>query len=213
MFGRCKGQFFLITTLIFMIYLSTLLTSFSYESLLKQRESMEYYVYAENFENVKGEEKRIFTYFYENSSMKDFIKNFTYYVREKLELRNIELKTIFLLASYEKIQANQEQALNVSLLNLVKDEISNINITFTYNNTSKSLASLSDSKFFETSFNFNISSDSDYKLILKYHNGKNQEYEVSVPLRIGKSKKIGFWVISLKAENFLIKEDFEKIGE
>ena len=212
MFGN-KGQFFLITALIFVIYFSVLFSSsLSYETTIESRKYLEFYIYSDYFENFKSELGKIFTYFYDNSSMKNFVKNFTIYARDKFDLKDMGLREIFLLASYDTIQANQEQILSISLLNLLNKGISNINITFNYNNTSRTQSSLEDSNFFETFFGFNIASDSTYKLILKYNDGENQSYEIDVPLKIVKSKKIGFWVVSLKIDGSLIKDTFENVG-
>ena len=214
MYGKFKGQLFLIMCLIFLLFFASLIrTSYlPYENLIKMRESSEYFVYLENFENLKNEYEKIFIYFYFNQSLRDFVQNFTIFVRERFELRNIKLKTIFLLASYDKIEANKEKNLRVSLTNLAGNYISKINITFTYDNTSKTLQALDDKKTFETFFVFNISSNADYKLILSYFDESEQNYEIKIPLRIGKSKKIGFWVVSFQAGKFYLKDYFEKIG-
>lgn len=213
MLGNNKGQFFLILALLFVVFFSILFsTSLSYDTLLKTRKSLEYNIYSENFENIKNEEGKIFTYFYYDPNMKNYVWNFTTYSRDRFELNGVEIKGLFLLAYYDTIVANQERILNVSFLNVVKTNITNINITFTYNNTSRNQTSLEDSNFFETYFGFNIPSDSSYNLILKYNDGENRTYNITVPLKIGKSKKIGFWAISLKAGDFLLKDDFQKVG-
>jgi hypothetical protein len=211
MFGRNKGQFFLLFSLVIIMVIFSIFFSFPSEQLSKSRENLENYVYLSILSNIEEEQQKIFEYFYFNSSLKDFEKNFSVYIRGKLELRNIEFKNVFLLASYDNIEANNQETLNISLLNLLGNEMNNINITFTYDNSSKLLSSLSDGNFFETSFSFNISSNVDYNLILEFSNNEKEEYKINIPLRIGKSKKIGFWVNSLQAERFYIKKDFFEV--
>jgi hypothetical protein len=211
MFGRNKGQFFLLFSLVIVLFFFAMFYSSPPESLSRTRENFENYVYLSILENIEEEQEKIFEYFYYNSSLNDFEKNFSFYVREKLKPRNIELKNIFLLASYDNIEANREEALNISFLNLFDSEIYNINITFTYDNTSKTLPSLPDGNFFETSFVFNISSNVDYALILEFFDEGKEEYRINIPLRIGESKKIGFWIDFLQAENFYIKKDFSEV--
>jgi predicted PurR-regulated permease PerM len=92
MFGRNKGQFFLLFSLIIILPIFAIFFSFPSEQLSKSRENLENYVYLSILSNIEEEQQKIFEYFYFNSSLKDFEKNFSAYIRGKLESRNIEFK-------------------------------------------------------------------------------------------------------------------------
>jgi hypothetical protein len=212
MSGKYKGQLFLITVALFIIYFSTLLFySNSAEILLKQRRNMENYLYSEVLSNIKMENEKIFFYFYYDQRLLDYIKNFTFYIRNKLEPKNIEFKNLFLIVEQPTVNAGIEQEMNVSLLNLLNLEISSINIKFTYDNSTKTFPSLEDGKILKTSFTFNITEDREYKIILSYYGGGNQTHEIIIPFKVGRSKRIGFFSISLEIGDSVLKEEIELI--
>jgi hypothetical protein len=205
MFGS-KGQFFIIAVLIFVIYYASLIFySFNTQSLIERQQSIENFLFQNYFEQIKEEEKNIFEYFYFNESMRDFIKNFTIYARNKFALSNFNLGALFLLANYSEISSGQNQSLSVYLLNLLNEKI-NANLTF---NQTSSFASLNDLESFETSFNFSISEDKEENLYLSCEEGN---FTIAIPLKIGKSKKIGFWILVFEREKLKLKESFSLVG-
>ena len=205
MFGS-KGQFFIIAVLIFIIYYASLIFySFNTQSLIERQQSIENFLFQNYFEQIKEEEKNIFEYFYFNESMRDFIKNFTIYARNKFALSNFNLGALFLLANYSEISSGQNQSLSVYLLNLLNEKI-NANLTF---NQTSSFASLNDLESFETSFNFSISEDKEENLYLSCEEGN---FKIAIPLKIGKSKKIGFWILVFEREKLKLKESFSLVG-
>ena len=204
MLGSSKGQFFLIAAVIFLLYFAATLF-YSTRVQTTQGVEVELMLQEETLKNFEREQATLFTYFYNNASLLELVKNFTLRAQKKFG-GEARLGVIFLLVKQPLVKANQQQSFNASLLNLWDDVITSINLTFNQTTQTKSL--LQNSELWKTSFPFSVSSDTDQKLYLSFTHLRKQSFEVEIPFRIGKEKKIGFWVVALWSENFLA----QKIG-
>jgi len=186
-----KGQYFLITALLLIIYFSTLARyTYTASNSLGYRKALEYWTWRNIYEQIKTEEKSLFDYFYFNSSVDKLIKNYTLWVRNDLAVSNAELRIVFLLAS------KSGTTLSVKLINLAGEPITNINLT--YNGTSKTTIGLDDGK--EWSVSFTVQGN---KLSLTYvEAGETNSYTINL------GEKTGFWVQTLEASGYKIKESY-----
>jgi len=191
-----KGQYYLITALLLVIYFSTLARySFSISSSLNYEKALENYVTKSSFEQIEAEEKGLFTYFYYNDSMPDLVKNYSLWLRDRLHGKNEMLRIVFLYA------VKSDSGLSTRLINLAGEPITGISLSF--NGSTQSITGLDDGREWQTSF-----TGSGTELELNYTEaGEANSYSVSL------GSKTAFWVMSLEAENSRIKESFEAFSQ
>ncbi|MFH7882193.1 MAG: hypothetical protein QW140_00515, partial [Candidatus Aenigmatarchaeota archaeon] len=126
------------------------------------------------------------------------IEDFLRFSRNSFSSRGKIFNCFFLGVYYQNITENEQTDLNITVLNLLGHELKILNITFSYDDSSKIFYSIQDGEKIQTSFSFNISSSSNCTLKIFSFNYENWTEKIEIPLEIGKSKFIGFFSMSLE---------------
>ena len=205
--GKMKGQAFIILAIILVLILF-LVKNLSPRGLIIKEESIEEL----EFENLKHEIlKTVQISCPEIENITKNLNKFVKFARNSLKQRGVDLNCFLVGIFYPNVTPNQETKLNVSILNLLGSEIQVLNLTFSYDNTSKVFNSVADGRKIETSFWFNTSVDTNYTLRIFYRTSVQDRTEkILIPVKIGKSKFIGFFDLELIGKNKQ-KEKFSEI--
>ncbi|MGC8812236.1 MAG: hypothetical protein ACP5O8_01460 [Candidatus Aenigmatarchaeota archaeon] len=183
-----KGQAFLIIAVIFITILALIKASISFQEI-KEGRSLFF-----EFENVKGEMvKSVEFSVYEKENITKNVENFAEFARNSFKRRTLNLKLLLVEAMLEN------NALNVSLKNLLGHEIILLNISL--NNSFEEFGNIKDGEKATTSFNL-PSENASYSLKIFYKTPYSQEQEeIPVEVETGKSKFIIFFDIVLESES------------
>ncbi|MEM5790822.1 MAG: hypothetical protein QXP77_02135 [Candidatus Aenigmatarchaeota archaeon] len=187
-----KGQAFIILS-IFLVLILFLVKNLS-SSLNLEKEIEEF-----EFKNLKEEVSSVALFsFQDYSNISKNIEDFLRFSRNSFSSRGKIFNCFFLGVYYQNITENEQTDLNITVLNLLGHELKILNITFSYDDSSKIFYSIQDGEKIQTSFSFNISSSSNCTLKIFSFNYENWTEKIEIPLEIGKSKFIGFFSMSLE---------------
>ncbi len=202
-----KGQAFIILSLILILFFF----------LVKQLDVFEfresYGIESLEFQNLKEEVLKtvqISSPRIENIS--ENLNEFLKFARNSFRSRSVELNAFLAKIYYPNVTPNSNISLNVSIFNLLGTSIEKLNLTFSYDNSSKNFSSVGDGQQVETSFIFNTSSTVNYTLKIFYNTSyENRTEEILIPVGINKSKFIGFFDLGIEKDG-LEKRDKIKVA-
>ena len=209
-----KGQFFLISSLMIILFLAILKTNLSLVDVIKKKNYMENYFFQEQFENLKREIMKVVQISFDSSpqEISNNLKNFTIFSRKTFFENGIETNGIALRAFYPKLNSSQETNLTVVFLNFLGRKISFLNLSFS--ETYKSFYNLKNLEEVEANFSFVTSTDKNYTLEVSYSTPLEEENEkIQIEAEIGKSKFYIFFDLSFLTERRKVEdkifEEFE----
>ena len=205
--GEMKGQAFIILAIILVLILF-LIKSLSPKDLMDEDGRVE----GLEFENLKHEIlKTVQISFPNEGNISKNLNGFLKFARNSLKSRGLELKVFLAKIYYSNITQNLNNSLNVSILNLLGSELLNLNITFSYDNSSRNFTSVQDEQVIETYFTFNANSNTNYTLEIFYRTNYEEGRErVSIPVKLNKSKFIMLTNLEFLSNNL---EEREKLLE
>jgi len=191
-----KGQAFLIASIIACILLALLRINLNLSELERSIQTLQADFEREEMENVERELLRSIEY----SRVEDLTKNleiFSNFSRKALGRRKLTFNALLLQCLLPKVSG--ESQLNVTIFNMLGVEIESLNLTFSYDNSTRSFSSIRDGESVRTNFIFSTNSDVNYTLILSYKTFREEKREeILIPVEIGRSKFIGFFELELK---------------
>jgi hypothetical protein len=180
MFG--KGQALIVFSLMIVMLLVTLRISanprvqdeivFKFNLILAKKQ----------FENVKSEILKSAD-IAARSNQIEKTKDFLVYLKN-----NLGLEILWVLVKVPKVNAGTSTTLNVTITNLEKNSLSNLSLTFSYDNSSKLKDYLAPGETWQTSFDFISSEDTNYALFLSYVKGEEEvKKNLEIPIKMNKS--------------------------
>jgi hypothetical protein len=189
-----KGQSFLIIAIIFITILALIKANISFQKFEKESFGFE-------FENVKEEIVRSVEFsIYEKENITKNLENFVDFARNSLKRKTLNLKAIILEGFIE----NNE--LNISLKNLLGNEIIFLNLSFSYNDSFREFKDIKDEEKINATFIF-PSQDANYTLKISYTTPFSEESEeLPVGVEVGKKKFILFVDMTIKSEEIKIRD-------
>jgi len=195
-----KGQSFLIISIIFIIILALIKANVSFQEFQEDKSL------GIEFENTKEEMVRSVEFsVYEKENISRNLESFAEFARDSFKRRALNLNSLIL----EAIVENDE--LNVSVKNLLGNEITFLNISFSYDNSFREFENIKDGEKVTTTFSF---SNGNYTLKIFYKTPFSQESEeFLIETEVGKSKFIVFLDISLENEKAKLRDKIFKSYE
>ncbi len=198
-----KGQAFIVLS-IFLVLILFLVKNLSPNlNLEKQIEELEFKNLKEEISNVALFSSQDYSNIFKNTE--DFLR----FSRNSFTSRGKNFNCFFVGAYYPTIKENKQTTLNITVLNLLGFQLKILNLTFSYDNSSKLFYSVEDGEKIQTSFFFNISSSSNYELEIFFSNYENRTEKIKIPLEIDKSKFIAFFSMSLE-NKIRVKDKFSQ---
>jgi len=195
-----KGQSFLIISIIFIIILALIKANISFQEFQEDKS------FGIEFENTKEEMVRSVEFsVYEKENISRNLESFAEFARNSFKRRALNLNSLIL----EAIVENDE--LNVSVKNLLGNEIIFLNISFSYDNSFREFENIKDGEKVTTTFSF---SNGNYTLKISYKTPFSQESEeFLIETEVGKSKFTVFLDISLENEKAKLRDKIFKSYE
>lgn len=195
-----KGQSFLIISIIFIIILALIKANISFQEFQEDKS------FGIEFENTKEEMVRSVEFsVYEKENISRNLESFAEFARNSFKRRALNLNSLILEAIVEN------DKLNVSVKNLLGNEITFLNISFSYDNSFREFENIKDGEKVTTTFSF---SNGNYTLKIFYKTPFSQESEeFLIETEVGKSKFIVFLDISLENEKAKLRDKIFKSYE
>jgi hypothetical protein len=195
-----KGQSFLIISIIFIIILALIKANISFQEFQEDKS------FGIEFENTKEEMVRSVEFsVYEKENISRNLESFAEFARDSFKRRALNLNSLILEAIVEN------DKLNVSVKNLLGNEIIFLNISFSYDNSFREFENIKDGEKVTTTFSF---SNGNYTLKIFYKTPFSQESEeFLIETEVGKSKFIVFLDISLENEKAKLRDKIFKSYE
>lgn len=199
-----KGQMFLIIAIIVIVTIILLKNSLNITKILEAKKFLESGVDRLEFENIENELiKTIQISYNQSANMTNNVNDFLKFTRNVLQGRAIDFKGIFVETIHPSVSAGTDTPLNITVFNLLKENMNFLNLTLNTNNLT--FSNIGDSGMLSTNFTINTYTSQNYTLTVFYNTStKNSTETVNIPITIGKSKFIAFFdlrMISLRSEN------------
>ena len=208
-----KGQFFLISGAIVIVVLFLIKSSLNLSQIIEKKLSLETSMEREEFLNIKNGLIKTVEYSY-NKNESEKIENFLKYVKKRLEARTLELEGIAIEASYRNVTAGYNISLNVTVFNFLGENISSLNLTFSYDGSSQIFSNIADGMSVNTDFVFNTSSNVNYTLSVNFTTSKeNKFHNITIPVEMEKSKFISFFSLIMVGWGTENRDEFSKVVE
>ncbi|MDI6798498.1 MAG: hypothetical protein QMD12_00665 [Candidatus Aenigmarchaeota archaeon] len=197
-----KGQMFLIIAIVAVIALALIKTSLSTYQILEKKRYLEAGLERLEFQNAREELLRTIEYsVYQKENITKSVEDFIKFARSYFKTKTIDLNGLAAELILPNVTAETNTSLNVTILNLLGIEIQNLNLTFSYDNSTRNFVAIRDGETVETSFIFNTSSNVNYSLSVYYLTSyENRTENITVPVEIGKSKFVGLFDLRLKSD-------------
>lgn len=202
-----KGQSFLIMAIIFIIILALIKLTIKFYQFQDDRSLIL------EFENVKEEVIKSVEYsIYEKENITKNLESFVEFARNSLKRKALDFESLLVEITVPDVLENNE--LNISIKNLLGCEIVFLNITFSYDNSTKEFTRIIDGEKINTSFTFFTNQNKNYSLIVFYKTPYTQSLEeINIEVEVGKNKFIGFFDIRLESKNARLRDKILKVYE
>jgi len=196
-----KGQIFLIIAILFVLFLVILRSGLNLQQILENQRALEENLDRLEFDNIRTEfDNALLVSFNSTVNMTNNTINFTRYVQQVEQSKGLNFKAFAIQTAFNNTTASTDMTLNVTLLNLVGDQISFINLTFTNATPAaqKTFTNIADNATLYTFFNFNAAAATNYTLYVFWNtSARNETDSFIVPVEIMKSKYVGYFDIEL----------------
>ncbi len=197
-----KGQSFLIISIIFIIILALIKANINFQKFQEDKS------FGIEFENIKEEMVRSVEFsIYEKENITKNLESFAEFARNSFKRRALDVNSLILECMVENNEAN------ISIKNLLGNEIIFLNISFSYDNSFREFENIDDGEKITTVFSFS-NGNANYTLKVFYKTPFSQESEeLPVEIEAGKSKFIVFLDITLKSEKAKLRDKILKSYE
>ncbi|MEM5879507.1 MAG: hypothetical protein QXU74_03385 [Candidatus Aenigmatarchaeota archaeon] len=208
-----KGQFFLISGIVVVIVLFLIKSSLDLTKIIENKRNLESSMARKEFLNIRSELIKTVEYSY-NKNEGEKIENYLNYVRLKLKVKTIELKGVAVEAGYRNVTAGSNTGLNVTIFNFLDETINSLNLTFSYDGSNQSFSDIADGASVKKDFVFNTNLDVNYTLSVNFTTLKeNRFYNITIPVEIGKSRFVSFFVLEMASFGTENRDEFTKTVE
>jgi len=188
-----KGQMFIILALVIAVVLVLIKNSINITTLLENRRFMESGMERLEFDNVKKEIIMSMKISPSQTNSSNNSINMMSFVKSSFSSRSVDFSLLTVESSYPTVVSGVSTRLNITGVNLLGEDILSMNITFSYDSSTKNLGSIKDTSKFDTYFDFSTTSDQNYTLTVSYSTPSiNSTESITIPVVIGKSKFIAF---------------------
>ena len=205
-----KGQICLILGIVTVVILVMLRTSLNLTRIIEEKRHVELGLESQQFSNVRSETLKAVSIGYnESSNMTRNAEDFLKFARNSLKASAVDLNGLILSSYFPTATAGTDIKLNVTTLNLLGAEL--LNLTLTFNSSSRIFTSIADGYSVSTDFTFNTGSNLNSTLSVYYLTAyENKTENITIPIEIGKSKFIGFFDLRLISSRQEQRDKFTK---
>lgn len=208
---RSKGQIFLIIALILVIILVLLRQGFNVLTLIENKKFLESGLDRKELTNIEnGIVKTVILSLDKRIGVVDSnTRGFTTFVQDQESRKTYDLTAFFVHASYPTALINTNTTLNITVFNGMKERITNLNLSFSYDLNSNKSFVVEDGTTLTTSYSFSTAVDSNYTLtLIRTTSTRNFTDSVQVPVIIGKTKYVGFFDLKLSTIRGVNRDSF-----
>jgi len=215
-----KGQMFLIIGILFVLFLILLRNGLNLVTILKNQQTLEENIDRLEFDNIRSEFPNVpIISFNDSINMTNNTINFTRYV-QLIELsKGLTFNSFSVQTAFPNVTASVNTNLNVTVFNLLGEQISFLNLTFT-NATPPAQTTYSnvpDNTTLYTSFTFNTASSINYTLYVTWNTTTRSSAEsFTIPVEISRSKYVGFFDLQFQGklsshrDKFVVTDTIQK---
>jgi len=206
-----KGQFFLISGLIVIVVLFLIKSSMNLAQIIESKRYLEASLERKEFSNIRNGLMNTIEFSY-NKNETENAEKYIVYLRQRLESRTIDLNGIAVESIFRNAGSNT--GLNVTVMNFLDQTIQNLNLNFSYDKSAQDFPNVADNTSIRKDFTFSTGSSVNYTLIINYTTAtETKQYNIQIPVEIGKSKFIGFFNLRMKSLRSENQDEFSKIVE
>ena len=204
-----KGQSFIIIALVTILILVMLKTSLNLVRIMENKRYLEAGLERLQFNNIRNELLNSMQPSVANGNVTKTVNEFLKFARSVLFSRGIELKGIFVEATYPTLHASTDTRLNVTVLNMLDYDITSLNMDL---NGTVVNSSIEHMHTVQVNFTINTANDVNYILTVQYTTPQETKTEsITIPAKIGKSKFIGFFYLELESDRLKQYDKIEKV--
>lgn len=203
-----KGQMFLILAAIILSSLVAVIYAVNTGQFLYTKKQLEAEYEKTFYLTLKKELVKSVEINSQQSNVTDSLKNFTSFTRDRLYGKGLQLKLFSSQSIFRNVTANMNTTMNVSILNMLGETISDLYLIFSYDNSSYMVNSLVDNSTYYTNFTFNTSSDRNYTLNISYTATTSRVYNVTIPVVVGEGKIVSLFDFQLESAVASYREEF-----
>lgn len=197
-----KGQIYLIIAIIVITIMITLKTSVDTTTLLENERHLEISLEREQFQNIKDEIYNTVSFTANQSqNINSNLDNFVEYTRLKLRVRTYDLDGLMVQTIYPAPSSGVDTRINVSVLNVLGEEIRTLNLSFSYSPSgNQTFNSLRDEATLDSNFTFNTVTNANYTLTVIYTTPTSSATQtITIPVYLGQSRYVLFTDLTLKS--------------
>jgi len=206
-----KGQFFLISGLIIIVVLLLIKSSMNLAQIIESKRYLEAGLERKEFSNIRNGLMNTIEFSY-NKNETGNVERYIVYLRQRLKSRTIDLNGIAVESIFKNVTSGSDTGLNVTVMNFLDQTIQSLNLTFSYDSSSEIFSNVADNTSVKKDFTFSTTSAVNYTLTVNYTTStETKQYNIQIPVEIGKSKFIGFFDLRMKSLRSDNQDEFSKV--
>jgi len=207
-----KGQMYLILAIVTVTVLIVLRLSLNLADILENNRRLQANLENLELENIERGIKQALINSYTLPNRSSNVDFFIDFVRSSESSRGNQLAGLSIQSTYPNVTANSEITMNTSIYNFLGLQIENLTVVWNYNGSSKTFVNVDDNTTKNMQFGFNINSNVEHILSVNYTvSNVAKTKNVIIPLEIGKSKFIGYYIIEFSTAQSTPATEFTHI--
>ncbi len=205
-----KGQMYLILAIIIVTILVVMRISINIGDILESNRHIESNLNNLELQNMKKEITQALINSYSLSNRSENINHFIDFVRSSELDRGNKISGISVQSDYPNVTDSSTITMNTSVHNFLGSQIENLTLVWSFDSSSKSFSNVPDnSTQHNITFDFNMASDANYTLSVNYTvSNSTTSKSISIPVEIGNSKFIGFYIVSFSVDQDTLTREF-----
>lgn len=204
-----KGQAYLILAILITATLVILRLSLSESSILQNNQQLQANLDSLELKNMEKGIRQALTIGYTMPNRSSNVNTFIDFVRSSESARGNTLSGLSIQSTYPNVTGGSNATMNTSIYNFLGASISNLTLTWSYDNSSQIFTNLTDNTTQSTTFTFNTNSNVNYTLSAYYTvSNITTSRNITIPVTIGTSKFAGFYTLTLSTSQSTPVDEF-----